>query len=126
MLIATLVMFASSTASWALGFTVIIKLIENELLVDPDQPLESKYAMVNQSVFGMNISLPYLALVNVSLLVIFICDWARELMELIVSDRRRYRCLEGLGIMAQQPESYGCPDSTLDVFCRSEISSKIL
>lgn len=64
MLIATLVMFASSTASWALGFTVIIKLIENELLVDPDQPLESKYAMVNQSVFGMNISLPYLALVN--------------------------------------------------------------
>ncbi|ETW84156.1 hypothetical protein HETIRDRAFT_415863 [Heterobasidion irregulare TC 32-1] len=64
MLLATLVMFASSTASWALGFTVIIKLIENELLVDPDQPLESKYAMVNQSVFGMNISLPYLALVN--------------------------------------------------------------
>ena len=77
MLIATLVMFASSTASWALGFTVIIKLIENELLVDPDQPLESKYAMVNQSVFGMNISLPYLALVNVSLLVIFICDSKR-------------------------------------------------
>ncbi|ETW83737.1 hypothetical protein HETIRDRAFT_116328 [Heterobasidion irregulare TC 32-1] len=60
----TLTMFAASTSCWAVELVTVLRQIRGILVMQPDQPLENKFAWVNAWVNGMRVSTLYLPMIN--------------------------------------------------------------
>ena len=71
MLTLTLIMFAASTSCWAVELVTVLRQIRGVLVLQPDQPVENKFAWVNAWINGMRVSTLYLPMINVSIFVRF-------------------------------------------------------
>ena len=71
MLTLTLTMFAASTSCWAVELVTVLRQIRGVMVLQPDQPLENKFAWVNAWINGMRVSTLYLPMINVSILIRF-------------------------------------------------------